>query len=393
LVSLCWLALSSRRRDGLFDAWLTDTVVALGPAYVKAAQLLGTRADLLSPRVCRALSRLYDSVRPMPSHAAAELLSARFPETPADLVGSGSIACVYRLGDVAVKLRRPGIERALTRDLAVMRKLTRVLSKAPMLRGVPVVDIVDQVTESVHAQLDLTREADALKGFREAMSSVAGVTVPAVRQDMSTEDSLVMEFVDGLARRSPAELAEPESQLAVLTALRAVYRMLFLDGVVHCDLHPGNLYFRADGTIVILDAGFTVKLTDVAREKFAAFFYCMSQGDGEACADIVLSTAQRAAKSDAGRFRVELVTLIEASAGRPAAEFDLVSFSASLFNLQRRYGFYADPQFVFPILSLLVLEGTIRRFHPAVDFQGAAKPFLMTALIERVLVAGKEKTS
>jgi ubiquinone biosynthesis protein len=198
----------------------------------------------------------------------------------------------------------------------------------------------------------------------------------------------VMEFVDDLRRRRPDEFAEADRERAVVTALRAAYRMLFLDGVVHCDLHPGNLYFRADGTIVIVDAGFTVRLTDSAREKFAAFFYCMSQGDGPACADIVLTTAKSAPGADVAAFRAGMATLIEDAAGRPAAEFDLVAFATALFDLQRRYGFYADPQFVFPILSLLVLEGAVREFHPKVDFQREAKPFLTTALFECVLTAG-----
>jgi ubiquinone biosynthesis protein len=244
------------------------------------------------------------------------------------------------------------------------------------------------LTDSIRGQLDLAREAKFLGEIRNSMRSVPGVTVPAVDTTMSTKDVLVMEFVDDLRRRRPDEFAEADRERAVVTALRAAYRMLFLDGVVHCDLHPGNLYFRADGTIVIVDAGFTVRLTDSAREKFAAFFYCMSQGDGPACADIVLSTAKSAPGADVAAFRAGMTALIEDAAGRPAAEFDLVVFATALFDLQRRYGFYADPQFVFPILSLLVLEGAVREFHPKVDFQREAKPFLTTALFESVLTAG-----
>lgn len=383
---LCWV-----RRTPEFDKALADTVVALGPAFVKAAQLLSTRADLLPPRFCRALARLYDNVRPDPADATAVLAAAGLPTAGARLVGSGSIACVYRVQsadgrELAVKVRRPGIERSLNGDLAMIERLAWLLARTPPLRGVPVVEIVGQLTDSIRGQLDLAREADFLREIRASMRSVPGVTVPAV--ETSTKDVLVMEFVPDLRRRRPDEFAEPDRERAVVTALRAAYRMLFLDGVVHCDLHPGNLYFRTDGTIVIVDAGFTVRLRDSAREKFAAFFYCMSQGDGPACADIVLATATSTPGADAAAFRAGMTALIEDAAGRPAAEFDLVSFATALFDLQRRYGFYADPQFVFPILSLLVLEGAVREFHPKVDFQREAKPFLTTALFECVLTAG-----
>ncbi|MFD9963671.1 ABC1 kinase family protein [Amycolatopsis sp. NPDC058986] len=381
-----------RRRNPARENWLADTVVALGPAFVKAAQLLSTRADVLPPKVCLALTRLYDRVRPIPPRTAAPVLRSRFGATGTKLVGAGSIACVYRSvlpdgREIAVKVRRPGIEQSLTVDLALFERGAAVLARLPWLRGVPVVAIAGQLTGSIRAQLDFRREAELLDGFRAAMAEVPGVTVPAVDRRLSTGDMVVMDFVGGLVRPRPDELGEAERRRAVVTALRAVYRMLFLDGVVHCDLHPGNLYFRADGTIVILDAGFTVRLTDSAREKFAAFFYCMSQGDGEACADIVLSTAEDTPSADRDAFRADLAALVTAHTGRRAAEFDLVSFATRLFDIQRRHGFYADPQFVFPILSLLVLEGTVREFHPDVDFQREAEPFLVTALMERVLVA------
>ncbi|MBB1158305.1 ABC1 kinase family protein [Amycolatopsis dendrobii] len=375
------------------DAWLADTVAALGPAFVKAAQLLSTRADILPPRTCRALSRLHDQVRPAPPRTLPPAL--RFGAGVPRLVGAGSIACVYRVDlpdgqAVAAKVRRPGIVRSLSADLAMLERGARVAARLPVLRGVPVTAVAAQLAESIRAQLDFGREAERLEGFRKALSVADGVTVPGVRPGLSTEDILVMDFLDGLARRRPEELGEAERRNAVVTALRAVYRMLFLDGVVHCDLHPGNLYFREDGSIVVLDAGFTVQLSEPAREKFAAFFYCMSQGDGEACADIVLSTAKAPPGSDTARFRADLAALVAEHTGRSAADFDLVSFAARLFDLQRGHGLHADPQFVFPILSLLVLEGTVREFHPDVDFQREARPMLVTALMERVVAVPQE---
>ncbi|MCE6996133.1 AarF/UbiB family protein [Saccharothrix sp. S26] len=392
---MAWLEMTGRlrgRRAGLvLESWLAGTVVELGAAFVKAAQLLSTRADLLPPKVCRALARLHDQVSP--EHASSSAALRGLGGSPATLVGSGSIACVYRVRtadgrDVAVKLRRPEVERSLPLDLALLEGVAGVLARLPVLRGAPVVEIARQLTGGIRAQLDLTREAELLDGFRRALADVPGVTVPAVDRESSTDGMLVMEFVGDLVRLRPEDLSVADRRRAVVTALRVVYRMLFLDGVVHCDLHPGNLYFREDGSIVVLDAGFTVRLSDSAREKFAAFFYCLARGDGPACADVVASTATTVPGADLDGFRAELVALVEANAGLRAEEFDLISFATTLFDVQRRHGLYADPQFVFPILSLLVLEGTVREFHPEVDFQREAKPLLVAALFERALVRG-----
>lgn len=372
------------------DRWPADAVVALGPAYVKVAQLLSTRTDVLPPRWCRALEPLHDRARPVESRAALRRLRARFGDPRPVLVRAGSIACVYRVtvpgrGQLAVKVRKPGIGPALAADLALVDRVARAVAKLPALRRVPVVEVVRQVAARVLAQLDFAREAELLDGFRDALRDVPGVVVPKVDRLLSTRDMVVMEYLDGLDRLRPDDLGVEERRRAVATALRAVYRMLFIDGVVHCDLHPGNLYFRPDGTVVILDAGFTVRLDEAAREKFAAFFYCMSQGDGEACADIVLSTAVPTEGADPSAFRAELADLVTRHAGREAGAFDLAPFATRLFDAQRRHGYFADPRFVFPILALLVLEGTVREFDPDADFQRLARPYLLSALMERAL--------
>ncbi len=379
------------------DTWLADTITDLGPAFVKVAQMLSTRADLVPPRVCRALGDLYDDVRPIDTADLLPLLEHRLGRGVARTiahrpVASGSIACVYRatLADgreVAVKVRRPGIERVLGTDLAIIRLVTRLVARMPMLRGVPAVEIVSQLTGSVYEQLDFAMERANLDSLHRNLSMFPDVRVPLVHHEMCGEDIVVMEFIDDLRRLRPADLTEEDRKRAVTSALHAVYQMLFHDGLVHCDLHPGNLYLRQDGRVVIVDAGFTVKLRPQAQDKFASFFHQMTKGNGQRCAEIVLSTATPGPRTDTDGFCRELRALVEASTGVRAADFDLVSFATKLFDIQRRYGLYADPQFVFPILSLLVLEGTVREFAPDIDFQGEAAPFLVQGTLERAVRA------
>ncbi|MDN3295966.1 AarF/UbiB family protein [Streptomyces ficellus] len=384
------------------DAWLLATVTALGPAFVKVAQILSTRADVVPRHVARVLSTLHDQVRPLPlgdasRHFGPELrralrddgagLAARHP------VAAGTIACVYRadLADgrtVALKVRRPGVVRQLSTDLAIMLALARLVAPLPPLRGVPVADIMRQLAESLRGQLDFHRERRSLRFLKENLAEVPDVRVPQVYDELCGPEVLVMEYLDDLHQRPPAGT---DGEQAAVTALRAAYHMLFLDGFVHCDLHPGNLSCGPGRAVTIVDAGFTVRLTEHARHKFTDFFHAMSLGDGQACADIVLSTARPGRDTDTAAFRRDLAALIESCGGATAATFDLMDFAVQLFALQRRHGLYADPQFVFPILSLLVLEGTVRALGPGLDFQAVAKPYLMIALMERAIAAAQRK--
>ncbi|MFG3496396.1 ABC1 kinase family protein [Streptomyces sp. NPDC047928] len=402
IVLRCALPPARNRFIPLRDTWLLATVTALGPAFIKAAQILSTRADVIPRHISRVLSSLHDQVRPRPLGAdGVRRLDAglrRLLRDEGDLairppVAAGTIACVYRAeltdgSTVALKVRRPGIVPLLSADLAVMQAVARLVAVVPPLRGIPVVDVVRQLADSLRGQLDFERERENLRLLRENLDDEPGVRVPAVYEELCGPDVLVMEYLDDLHR--PRPLAQDGAQAAV-TALRAAYHMLFLDGLVHCDLHPGNLVCGPGRAVTIVDAGFTVRLTPHAREKFTDFFDAMSRGDGQTCADIVLSTARPGPRTDTAAFRRALASLVDAHSGATAAEFDLKAFATSLFALQRHHGLYADPQFVFPILSLLVLEGTVRELGPHLDFQAVAKPYLIIALMERAIANAARK--
>jgi ubiquinone biosynthesis protein len=85
-------------------------------------------------------------------------------------------------------------------------------------------------------------------------------------------------------------------------------------------------------------------------------------------------------KCDIEVFRRGVIELVQANHRRTAGQFRLAPFAARLFDLQRRSGIAAAPEFVFPLVSLLVLEGMINEFDVNVDFQAEAIPTLITAL-------------
>jgi ubiquinone biosynthesis protein len=364
----------------------------LGPAFVKGGQLLSTRADLLPPHWCDALGALRADVGPIPLDRTRQALERAYP-TARDwpfaafdwtAVASGSIACVHRarLPDgraVAVKVRRPGIVRRMRADFRLVSAGAGVGQALPPLRRVPMRRMVDQVSAAVLRQADLVHEAEVLATLRANLAGL--IRVPAPLPEISGDGVLVMEFVDGLRGFSPGDFRPEQRRAIVRRVLHGVFRMLFVDGLVHCDMHPGNLYLTAEGEVVLLDAGFVVRLDPAVRRLFAEFFLNMATGRGERCADVVLRSAEEVPPdSDLAAFRAGIRDLVVANHRRAAGQFRLAPFAARLFDLQRRSGIAAAPAFVFPLLSLLVLEGMINDFDVDVDFQAEAIPVLLTTL-------------
>jgi ubiquinone biosynthesis protein len=373
---------------------LTALLMWLGPTFVKAGQVLGTRRDLLPPALCEELSLLQDSVTPLSEEqthraliqAYGTALDEFFSEIEPEPVASGSVACVYRGKlrsghEVALKLRRPGIERMMALDLALIRKGAAAVARLPVFRGVPVGELIGQMCEAVSGQLNFEREAASLQRLRRNLSAVPRVWVPKVYEEACRPRCIVMEFVPGLDIGVTQHCSPASRKRFAASALTAIYQMLFVDGFVHCDMHPGNLYFTQGGQVVVLDAGFSVQLSDRLRRLFAEFFMNMSLGRGRHCAEIVIESSTGVREgADLEGFTVRMAELVVRSSGVPAKQFSLIAFATEMFDLQRTFGIHAAAELIFPLLSLLVIEGTIRDLDPDVDFQHAAQPVLMRAV-------------
>nr|WP_205809391.1 AarF/UbiB family protein [Micromonospora sp. HNM0581] len=285
---------------------------------------------------------------------------------------------------VAVKLRRPEAERLMNLDVEVFRRSANLLARMPVARDLPVVDVVSHMGSAVLGQLDFTREADNLRRLRENLAVVPRVRVPKTYPEACRPRSIVVEFVPGLEAGVAARCTPNARKQFGVSALTSIYQMFFVDGFVHCDMHPGNLYCTDRYQVVVLDAGFSVQLTDRLRRLFAEFFLNMAIGRGDRCSEIVLeSAAGLRPDADPDAFWERMADLVHRNHGLPAREFSLMAFAAEMFDLQRRFGVHAAPELIFPLLSLLVIEGTVRELDPEIDFQETAKPVLNRGLFGR----------
>jgi ubiquinone biosynthesis protein len=204
--------------------------------------------------------------------------------------------------------------------------------------------------------------------------------VPALVEELCGTSILTMEFIDAL--HLPQVQDESRAREALVVALRALYRMIFVEGLIHCDLHQGNLHLLADGRAVIIDFGFIAELERADRVKFAEFFYSMAANSGVRCAQIILETASFFPSDfDYEAFEAKIVSLVNRVAGMKANEFQVTDFVVGLFDIQRRFRIRGTTAFTMAILSLLVFEGIAKRLYADLDFQQEAIPFILRASI------------
>lgn len=376
---------------------LAETCIRLGPVFIKLGQILSTRQDLLGTAIIEPLGRLVDDLpaedyltvqailasefgRPTPT------IFASFDPTP---IGSGSIACVYHATtrdgrSVAVKVQRPKARGEIDRDLRLLELGARVLSRLPAFRDVPIIDITTELSSCLRNQLDFRREASAQTKLREALAHEHNVLIPNLVTELCTDTVLTMGFIDGLMPIGHPDDSLETTNRVLLAALNALYRMIFVEGFVHCDLHSGNLYRGRGGTVVILDFGFTAQLSVSHRLAFAEFFYALATDDGDAVAELTLALASKIpCELDRTRFSNDIRALVHRYSARRAHEFSVAGFASAMFAIQRRHHVRSTTGFIAAVMSLAILEGLIRTHIPNLDFQERAKPYLLRASIHR----------
>lgn len=363
-----------------------------GSAFLKIGQILSTRYDLLPEETITVLQKLQDNVRPFDSRKIEGIIERNFQKQLKDIftefdlepIASASIAQVHRAvlrGDgreVAVKILRPGIKNLYRDDLFLINLGVRVLKKIPPFKKIPLEESFLQIAECLSQQTDFLSEAESNRKFQTAFSNQPAIKFPLLIDKFCTAEVLTMEYFDDLIKIDETSLSSDQREEIIIQCLEALYQMIFIEGFVHCDLHPGNFFYHRQNSLIILDTGFVAELNQNIKAAFREFFIKIVFKDAPACAKIIIEMSlHRQQNLDRSDFVDEIRQLLNKISNLPAKHFQISKFVLSLFEIQRKHGLYSTSDFTLPILSLLVFEGSIKKYHPDLNFQKLAIPFLV----------------
>lgn len=260
-------------------AHFVDTVTALGPSFVKLAQVFAARADLIPEPYISRLSALQDRVKPVPTPAIRHEIERAFGAPVAELfehfddqpLAAASLGQVhrarYRGEEIAVKVLRPGVEALVARDMAVAVPLARWLARRfpnPHVRNARTV--IEEYASKIGEEMDFVLEASYARRIRENFAGHRKIAVPRVIDALVSRRVLGLEYMEGVridrVEARPGD-APHDPRGVVSTVMELYLQMMLIDGLFHADPHPGNLLFAPDGKVVLLDFGMVV---DVPRE-------------------------------------------------------------------------------------------------------------------------------
>ena len=262
---------------------LVATIGALGPTFVKLAQVLAARADLVPEPYLAALGTLVDRVPSIPRDAVERAIEASYGRPASQVfeefdpvpLAAASLGQVHRARadgrDVVVKVLRPGVEALVARDVRRALWVLRIAERRfpnPHVRGL--VTIVQEFGDRIGEEMDFRREAEYAAEIRANIAGMRGVHVPEVLPAYTRQRTLVLTYAPGRRIDDIAPLVASgrvRTDDLVRRIIELYVRMMLVDGLFHADPHPGNLLVQDDGTLVLLDFGMVVRVPRETRRE------------------------------------------------------------------------------------------------------------------------------
>ena len=420
MLRIAWIAMRHRLDLVALEAWtgraspgsrrlprgirIRTAFESLGPIFVKFGQILSVRPDLIPEDITSELAALRDHVPPFPGSTARAIveralgasvgaLFADFDEAP---LASASIAQVHRarLPDgtaVVVKVVRPGLEKAIRRDVELLRLLARMAERfVPAVRWLHLVEVVSEFERLLLDELDMVREASAASTLRRNFEGTGLLEVPRVHWSHTRRDILVLDRIEGIPVDDVEGLRRAGIELKVLAERGAeiFFTQVFRHNFFHADMHPGNIFVspRAPRYIAV-DFGIMGSLGPEDQRYLAENLFAFFRRDYRRVAALHVESGWVPAHIRVEEFEAAIRAVCEPLVHRPLKDISFGQVLVHLFRTARRFEMEVQPQLVLLQKTLLHIEGLGRQLYPELDLWATGRPYLEGWMRERVSVA------
>ncbi|MCH2244188.1 MAG: AarF/ABC1/UbiB kinase family protein [Crocosphaera sp.] len=389
---------------------LRNILVELGPFYVKLGQILSTRPDILPPNYIKALTALQANVPPVSWEAIERLLSQElgqpiesvFSKINQQPIAAGSIGQIHRATlttgeEVAIKVQRPGIDKIVEQDISLIKGVAELVSLTDFGENYDIVELADEFSQAIKAELDFTKEANYTDKIRNNLSEsrwfdTEQLVIPKVYWEVTSEKILVLEWLHGKPILE-ADLSIPESTKSIeirkqeITTLlfRAFFQQLYLDGFFHADPHPGNIFYLDNGKIAIIDCGMVGKLDPRTQQILTELLLAIFDLDAQGCTQLTIELSQGGKAESLERLRNDYEQILRKYYDLSLSQFNFSEVVYEILQIARKNKLKVPGNLGLYAKCLANLEGAARQFNPQINLFDEIKP-LMTDLFRRQLI-------
>ena len=372
-------------------------LIDLGPTFVKLGQLLSSRPDMLPSHWVEELSELQDAVPPI---SLAEVRAqierglkrpveecfASLEEAPlaSASIGQVHLAVTHTGERVAVKVQRPRIRQRMESDLGLLYQLARAVEAVVEETGVYTpTGIVEEFDRALHEELDFGLEARNAREMAEASRSRPYLVIPRVLTDLSCEEVLTLEYVEGLKVTEVSAATGHDRRKVARNVIDAAFRQLFEDGLFHGDPHPGNVLVLPGDRIALLDFGLVGRLTRPMQEALVTLIVAIALHDPDTIARVLNRVGVPDEHSPVVAFRADIAGILDRYRGLKLGEIRSTSLLRDLLDLAVKHRIRVPKEYAVLSKASVTVEGMIRKLDPDLDVLAVGLPYAKELLLAR----------
>ncbi|XP_047326942.1 protein ACTIVITY OF BC1 COMPLEX KINASE 8, chloroplastic-like [Impatiens glandulifera] len=424
-------------RDGMTEAkkvqrrktlakWLKESILRLGPTFIKIGQQFSTRVDILPQEYVDQLSELQDQVPPFPSDTAVSIVEEELGATLNNVferfdyepIAAASLGQVHRAKlrgqEVVVKVQRPGLKDLFDIDLKNLRVISEYLQKVdPKSDGAKRdwVAIYDECASVLYQEIDYTKEAANSERFANNFRNMDYVKVPSIYWDYTTPQVLTMEYVPGIKinRIQALDQLGVDRKRLGRYAVESYLEQILSHGFFHADPHPGNIAVDDvnGGRLIFYDFGMMGSISSNIREGLLEAFYGIYEKDPDKLLQSMIqmgvlvptgdmTAVRRTAQFFLNSFEERLaaqrrereMATTELGFKKPLSKEEkiekkkqrLAAIGEDLLSIAADQPFRFPATFTFVVRAFSVLDGIGKGLDPRFDITEIAKPYAMELL-------------
>ncbi|WP_432817327.1 2-polyprenylphenol 6-hydroxylase [Sulfitobacter sp. JB4-11] len=378
----------------------TRALTALGPAYIKFGQVLSTRPDVVGDDMALQLRVLQDKLPPFSTEEAKQEVEralgrpvgTMFSEF-SDSVAAASIAQVHKARltetgqEVAVKVLRPGIEKAFRKDVdAFYLAASMVELFSPGSRRLRPTDVIEHFDGVVRGELDLRLESASASEFAANTEKDEGFQLPQIKWDYSARRVMTLGWADGVSMGDNAAIDAAGHDRKVLgdRVLHLFLSHALRDGYFHADMHQGNLKVAPNGDIIAYDFGIMGHIDEYTRRVYAEILYGFIRRDYKRVAEVHFEAGYVPADKDVDEFARALRAVGEPIFGMDATRISMARLLTYLFEVTERFGMETRTELILLQRTMVVVEGVARSLNPSINIWEVASPIVTSYITKSI---------
>ena len=372
----------------------------LGPTFIKAGQVLSSRPDLLPAIYIAELEKLQDKVVKFDYETAKKTVEdelgrplneifSHFSKAP---IASASLSQVHRATlktgeQVAVKIRRPGIEKMIEQDIRIFHDIASILQRSQAIgKYYDFVGTVDGFERIIHEELEFRLEASNIERVRKSLASFKHITLPDVHLDYSTQKVLTLEFVDGIHITAIDELDSDKIDKKVIASelFRAYIKQIIEDGFFHADPHPGNILVTREGMVYLIDLGMVGRLDGNLQSQIARILIDLVDQNSDGVTETVMYLGVRSEETNFDQLSRDIGNLTTRYYGRAIEAIGLSDVLNGLVAVITRNHIKVPSNFALLAKTVVLVDGIVRRLDPNFNYSEALSASITRIVLTRL---------